>query len=201
MLGGSAAESQMPADDGGGPGARKSAALLSGFSQYPWVHKADIAFSETIEILPQADAINNSVVSFQILPSSSPGVFYSLADYDLEIGMTRNSANSVGFMAAHMTSSLLMDQVDYSLNGVSVNSECTGNQHFNFQRQHPCVPLLGTHRGPVSGVVAHGRGRHDLTVGRSAQRCGDCGDELVAVPVRHIQHRGMREPAGKRGDW
>ena len=63
MLGGSAAESQMPADDGGGPGARKSAALLGGFSQYPWVHNADIAFSETIEILPQADAINNSVVS------------------------------------------------------------------------------------------------------------------------------------------
>ena len=78
MLGGSAApESQMPADDGGGPGARKSAALLGGFSQYPWVHNADIAFSETIEILPQADAINNSVVSYQIPPSSSPGVFYS----------------------------------------------------------------------------------------------------------------------------
>ena len=133
MLGGSAAESQMPADDGGGPGARKSAALLGGFSQYPWVHNADIAFSETIEILPQADALNNAVVSFQIPPSSSPGVFYSLADYDLEINMTRNNPAdaNLGFMAAHMTSTLLFDQVDYSLNGVSVNSECTGNQHFN----------------------------------------------------------------------
>lgn len=151
------ASAQMAADGPSGSGARKSAALLGGFNKTPFIFNEDVSYSSYEEVLAQSDPVANSICSFQIPNSSAPGVYYSLADYSLEINMTRNNIGDLAhsFLAQHMTSCLLWDKVSCFLSGVEISDECTGNQHFSdatkifLSQEHTQVPYGGNYFQPA----------------------------------------------------
>lgn len=107
--------------------------LVKGFSSQ-FNYNSSIARSETIELLPQSNPLLNQTVTWVQPSSNSTGVFYDLSKSFVQVNFTNadpaGASHQVGFQK-YFASNLLFSNCSVTLNGVRVDNEAVGNEHFS----------------------------------------------------------------------